>query len=216
MCLHRLRYYDNILLFKEFFSEVKVLTYEDLNANRRLPHDFFTALGIDTGGMEDVGIVRESFSYRDTLAKAFIGPLVIPPRALSPLYGVEPEKADSLDRKFTPNRRKQRLMANEKIVEWIQTPQVQQILDKHLDGKRVGPWESNEIRRQFLERFAAENEAIRAKYFPEKQRLFPPIPDDEVAPELSALPQALKADLLAAAKAAGLVDDKMSGTSPVA
>lgn len=84
---------------------------------------------------------------------------------------------------------------NREVLDWLRGEQVQQLLGKYYDGENLDVWESLEARTRFLAGFDAENEALRARYFPGRERLFPPLPPTGHARTV-VLPPALQAELL--------------------
>ncbi len=67
-----LRFWENLRLFSSVFSNVAVMTYDDLSKDKNLCHNFFKAIGVSTEGLEDVGVVRKSLSVEETLIKIYL------------------------------------------------------------------------------------------------------------------------------------------------
>lgn len=166
------RFLDNIALFEEAFPRVTVLVYEDLPRNEALCEAFFGAIGVDASGLRPVGVVRRSPTAAETLVKRIVNPHIA---------GRE---------------------RNSAVLEWLAGEEVQALVRAHCDGAEFGIWESPEARAGFLSSFDAENRALLARYFPGRERLFPPLqPDRE--PQRVELPSALEADLLRLLKRQG-------------
>ncbi len=159
------RFYQNLLLFEDIFPRIQIMIYEDLIKDGQLCVAFFSRLGLDVRHMKQVGVVRKSLSARETLLKVF------------------------LNQGITNNQQ------NKRALEWIKSPEVQNLLDKHYGRKRFDLWESQKTKQEFLAHYEAENEWIRQRYLPEIPfPLFPPLQTDEI-PVVPSLPEALKAEL---------------------
>lgn len=155
---------ENLCLFELFFSKVNVLIYEDLIHSPGLCANFFDYLGLDNKDMSEVGIVRQSLKTEQTVLKNFLNPCI--------------------------SSSKQ----NYKILNWIRSKPVQNLLNKYYTLEAYDLWENYQARKDFLATFEEDNEKIRARYFPDRPALFPPIIDAQ-PPMVPKLTEKFKAEL---------------------
>ncbi len=141
----------NLGLFEDFFSQIKVLLYEDMQQDPGLCAHFFAGLGLETQNMTDVGVVRKSLSPGKTILKSFLN------KAISSSY------------------------ENREVLSWLNSPPVEKVLDRFYGHDQYELWESFEARQKFLDLFWEENEQIRSRYFPENDCLFPKLVDNKFA-----------------------------------
>jgi hypothetical protein len=137
------RFYPNILLFEEFFPKIKVLIYEELVTHGKLCVNFFTQLGVDVRCMKDVGVVRRSLSPGETVVKNFLN------------QGINSK------------------MKNKEVLTWVKSKECHKFLDKYFGSHDFDLWESHYTRKKFIADYEEDNEQIRKRYFPERERLFP-------------------------------------------
>ena len=93
---------ENVELFEEVFPGVRILVYEDFPRGDRFCEHFFAEIGIDASRLAPVGIVRQSLTVAETLAKRFLNMAIATPRQ------------------------------NRAVVDWLRTDPVQDLLRRHL------------------------------------------------------------------------------------
>jgi hypothetical protein len=166
--VHRswMRFEENLRIYSECFPAVNVLVYEELVQSGDLCGEFFRRLGVDPGEMETVSVVRKS---------------------LNPVQA---------ELKRVLNRSLKRGAENDRILSWLNSEEVKATLDRHYNMKSASPWESAEVRRQYVHAFDAENRRIADRYFPGRETLFPEFTPDGREGNVVRLGNAVFADLL--------------------
>lgn len=144
-----LRFEDNIAVFEESFGPVRVLTYEGLSQDGNLFSNFFAELGLkNLKNLVDPGLVRPSLSIRQARMKKLLVPVIV---------------------SRSQNRRLNRVLGWQPLIK----------ASKWLWGEpENGFWESENVRREWLEKFEAENERLRLNHFPNRLDLFSPMPSE--------------------------------------
>lgn len=160
-----LRYAENAALFAERFARTRVLIYEDLPSGAGFCRAFFAEIGVDIAGLPPAKTMRASFGAVETQVKILLQQATRDPAAQIRMT------------KFARSRAAAALTA------------------KHLGPGPFGLWESAAAREAFRAATAPETERLRAAFFPERARLFPPGPE-EIPPPTPAFDPALTAELL--------------------
>lgn len=161
-----MRFEENLHIYSECFLRVSVMIYEDLVQTGDLCGEFFRRLGVDPGELEPVNAVRK---------------------------GLNPVQAEL---KRVLNRSLKRGAENDRILSWLNSEEVKATLDRHYNMKSASPWESAEVRRQYVHAFDAENRRIADRYFPGRETLFPEFTPDGREGNVVRLGNAVFADLL--------------------
>ena len=157
-----LHYHLNAKLFKEVFSSLTCLIYEDLIASPDFFSQFFNALNIDVAGLDGVGVVRKSLCPVETRVKNFAN-------------------------KFLDNRK-----AGKVFIDWMQSPEASACIRETYGTTEYSLWPSHAAREEFLASRAEDIEKLRAEFFPDRERLFPPLKEGDTAPPVPRLSQELK------------------------
>jgi hypothetical protein len=161
-----MRFEENLQIYSEFFPVVNVVIYEDLVQTGDLCGRFFHQLGADLTEPKTVSVVRKS---------------------LNPVQA---------ELKRVLNRRLKRGAVNDRILSWLNSDDVIATLDRHCDTENSSPWESAEVRRQYVHAFDAENRRIRDRYLPGRKTLFPEFTPDGREGNVVRLGNEVFADLL--------------------
>jgi hypothetical protein len=157
-----LEYHLNATLFKETFPIVKCLIYEDLAASPNFFSRFFEVMNIDISGLDGVGVVRKSLSPVETRVKNFAN-------------------------EFLESRK-----AGKAFVEWMRSPSVADCITQTYGTAEYSLWPSHAAREEFLASRADDLEKLRAEFFPDRDRLFPPLKEGDTAPSVPELSPELK------------------------
>jgi hypothetical protein len=157
-----LRYHKNASLFREAFSEVLCLTYEDLNGRGKFFSNFFTTMGVDASDLNGVGVVRKSLSAPETLVKNFAN-------------------------QYLETRRNSKA-----FLRWMRRPDVAGRIREYYGDGQYDLWPSHAARREFLDSRQEDIEKLRQDFFPGRDRLFPPLTEGDTAPPVPPLPEELK------------------------
>jgi hypothetical protein len=161
-----MQFEENLQIYSEFFPVVNVVIYEDLVQTGDLCGGFFHQLGADLTEPRSVSVVRES---------------------LNPVQA---------ELKRVLNRRLKRGAANDRVLNWLDSDDVKAALDRYCDTENASPWESTEVRRQYVHAFEAENRRIGDRYLPGRETLFPEFTPDGREGNVVRLGNEVFADLL--------------------
>jgi len=149
-----LHFLDNLRLIEDCLGQAVVLTYEDLIASGDLTRGFLTRLGIDVDALGE--LKKPSKRIRTSLSPT--------ETAL----------------KLHINQHGTRFFSNTEAMYWLKSGAGKRCLRKLVQAGEI--WASRAEREAFLETFAEDNEAIRHRYFPDRDTLFPPLkaPDGQI------------------------------------
>lgn len=161
-----MRFEENLHIYSEFFPVVNLVVYEDLVQTGDLCGEFFHRLGADLTEPKTVSVVRQSLNPVQAELKRML------------------------------NRRLERGATNDRVLNWLNSDDVKAALDRHCDTKNASPWESTEVRMQYVHAFDAENRRIGARYLPGRETLFPEFTPDGREGNVVRLGNEVFADLL--------------------
>lgn len=138
-----LRYQENLGLFEELIGPIRLLSYDELASGSHLCHHFFSTLGWETTDLPEPGRIRTSLSIRQARIKQALGRLGASSALNSIINGL-------LRRRVS-----------------------RQKPESGGGSEGLGFWKSMEERQAWQAAYRAENEAIRARYRPDMEALFP-------------------------------------------
>lgn len=156
--LFQMEYFESASIFREEFPNIRILIYEDLIEGAGLYKNFFRAIGFDTEGLPTSGQVRKSITTPQTVVKNYASD-------------------------FLKDRRSSR-----RFMEWLQSREIETAVDEAFGGTRFDLWASHEERLAFLSSRAEDLERLRSTFFPDRERLFPPLRPGETLPPVPELP----------------------------
>lgn len=157
-----LEYSLNARLMKEVFPRMSCLIYEDLYNSDNFFGPFFNVMHVDVTDLDGVGVVRKSLSPAETRVKNFAN-------------------------RFLENRDQAKL-----FLRWMRKPKAAARIQEAYGDTEYDLWPGHEARKKFLDSREEDIENLRREFFPDRERLFPPLEKDETLPRAPELPEDLK------------------------
>lgn len=137
-----LRFEDNLNVFLEVFGRMHVMLYDELRSDGRLCANFMRRISFDVDDLPEPGMVRESLTVGQARLKRALLPLVISRRV------------------------------NNGINTLVRSSMLARMTERLESDSATGFWKSVRARRKWQQRYDAENERIRERFFPGRAELF--------------------------------------------